>query len=236
MLHSTFSYFHGSKYFPNHKLPENLIATTDAKSALQGADFCLHAVPVQVSNLLTISLSTHDLFFSVNYCAVCICLIEERAHLVLFLLCEICCTHVVYCSLCFCILQFTASFLESIVDYVDPGLPFISLSKGLELNTLRMMSQIIPQALKNPRQPFLALSGPSFASELMNKLPTGPLCCWLKVLALSCFSCVMFSPILVHLCLTLIFTAMVVASRDKKLVNQVQQLLASERLRINTSR
>ncbi|XP_021861592.1 glycerol-3-phosphate dehydrogenase [NAD(+)] 2, chloroplastic isoform X4 [Spinacia oleracea] len=102
------------KYFPNHKLPENLIATTDAKSALQGADFCLHAVPV----------------------------------------------------------QFTASFLESIVDYVDPGLPFISLSKG-----------------------------PSFASELMNKLPT----------------------------------AMVVASRDKKLVNQVQQLLASERLRINTS-
>ncbi|XP_021861593.1 glycerol-3-phosphate dehydrogenase [NAD(+)] 2, chloroplastic isoform X5 [Spinacia oleracea] len=68
--------------------------------------------------------------------------------------------------------KFTASFLESIVDYVDPGLPFISLSKG-----------------------------PSFASELMNKLPT----------------------------------AMVVASRDKKLVNQVQQLLASERLRINTS-
>lgn len=91
------------KYFPNHKLPENLTATTDAKSALQGADFCLHAVPVQ--------------------------------------------------------------------------------------------------ALKNPRQPFVALSGPSFASELMSKLPT----------------------------------AMVVASRDKKLVNQVQQLLASERLRINTS-
>ncbi|XP_021758239.1 glycerol-3-phosphate dehydrogenase [NAD(+)] 2, chloroplastic-like isoform X1 [Chenopodium quinoa] len=131
------------KYFPNHKLPKNLIATTDAKSALQGADFCLHAVPV----------------------------------------------------------QFTAAFLESIVDYVDPGLPFISLSKGLELNTLRMMSQIIPQALKNPRQPFVALSGPSFALELMSKLPT----------------------------------ALVVASRDKKLANQVQQLLASERLRINTS-
>ncbi|XP_048494136.1 glycerol-3-phosphate dehydrogenase [NAD(+)] 2, chloroplastic isoform X3 [Beta vulgaris subsp. vulgaris] len=97
--------------------------------------------------------------------------------------------------------KFTGSFLESIVDYVDPALPFISLSKGLELNTLRMMSQIIPQALKNPRQPFVALSGPSFASELMDKLPT----------------------------------AMVVASRDKKLVNEVQQLLTSERLRINTS-
>ncbi|KOM34568.1 hypothetical protein LR48_Vigan02g071800 [Vigna angularis] len=57
--------------------------------------------------------------------------------------------------------------------YVDPGLPFISMSKGLELNTLRMMAQIIPQALRNPRQPFVALSRPSFSLELMDKLPTG---------------------------------------------------------------
>ena len=70
-------------------------------------------------------------------------------------------------------MQFCSSFLEGIADYVDPGLPFISLSKGLELNTLRMMSQIIPRALKNPHQPFIALSGPSFALELMNKLPAG---------------------------------------------------------------
>ncbi|XP_010540094.1 PREDICTED: glycerol-3-phosphate dehydrogenase [NAD(+)] 2, chloroplastic isoform X2 [Tarenaya hassleriana] len=97
--------------------------------------------------------------------------------------------------------QCSSSFLEGISDYIDPGLPFISLSKGLELNTLRMMSQIIPNALKNPRQPFVALSGPSFALELMNELPT----------------------------------AMVVASKDKKLANAVQQLLASSYLRINTS-
>ncbi|KAK7372908.1 hypothetical protein VNO80_06298 [Phaseolus coccineus] len=102
------------KYFPDHRLPENVVATTDAKSALLGADYCLHAVPV----------------------------------------------------------QFSAFFLESVAEYVDPGLPFISLSKGLELNTLRMMAQIIPQALRNPRQPFVALSGPSFALELMDKLPT----------------------------------------------------------------
>ncbi|KAF9598853.1 hypothetical protein IFM89_031973 [Coptis chinensis] len=102
------------KYFPEHKLPENVVATSDAKAALLGADFCLHAVPV----------------------------------------------------------QFSSSFLESISEHVDPNLPFISLSKGLELNTLRMMSQIIPQALGNPRQPFVALSGPSFALELMKKLPT----------------------------------------------------------------
>lgn len=73
-------------------------------------------------------------------------------------------------------MQFSSSFLEGIAEFVDPGLPFISLSKGLELNTLRMMSQIIPQSLKNPRQPFIALSGPSFALELMKKLPTGMVC------------------------------------------------------------
>ncbi|XP_058075370.1 glycerol-3-phosphate dehydrogenase [NAD(+)] 2, chloroplastic isoform X2 [Magnolia sinica] len=102
------------KYFPDDRLPNNITATTDAKAALLGADFCLHAVPV----------------------------------------------------------QFSSSFLEGISQHVDPKLPFISLSKGLELNTLRMMSQIIPQALGNPGQPFVALSGPSFALELMRKLPT----------------------------------------------------------------
>ncbi|XP_076890007.1 glycerol-3-phosphate dehydrogenase [NAD(+)] 2, chloroplastic [Bidens hawaiensis] len=131
------------KYFPDHRLPDNVVATMDAKTAFTGADFCLHAVPV----------------------------------------------------------QFSGSFLEGVADYVEPGLPFISLSKGLELNTLRMMSQIIPQTLKNSRQPYVALSGPSFALELMNKLPT----------------------------------AMVVASKDKKLAKAVQQLLASRNLRISTT-
>ncbi|KAK1284753.1 hypothetical protein QJS10_CPB21g01631 [Acorus calamus] len=131
------------KYLPEYKLPENIIATTNAKDAMKGADFCLHAVPVQFSSL----------------------------------------------------------FLEGISQYVDPNLPFISLSKGLELNTLRTMSQIIPQALGNPRQPFIVLSGPSFAVELMRKLPT----------------------------------AMVVASKDKKLASAAQQLLASPHLRINSS-
>lgn len=73
----------------------------------------------------------------------------------------------------FILWQCSSSFLEGISQHVDPKLPFISLSKGLELNTLRTMSQIIPQALRNPRQPFVVLSGPSFAVELMRKLPTG---------------------------------------------------------------
>ncbi|XP_078436203.1 glycerol-3-phosphate dehydrogenase [NAD(+)] 2, chloroplastic-like [Wolffia australiana] len=131
------------KYFPEYKLPENVVATTDPQIALSGADFCLHAVPVQYSSL----------------------------------------------------------FLEGISKHVDPNLPFISLSKGLELNTLRTMSQIIPQSLGNPRQPFIVLSGPSFALEIMKKLPT----------------------------------AMVVASKDKKMASAAQQLLASQNLRISSS-
>ncbi|XP_038893107.1 glycerol-3-phosphate dehydrogenase [NAD(+)] 2, chloroplastic isoform X2 [Benincasa hispida] len=159
---------YNSKYFPKHELPINVIATTDAKAALLGADFCFHAVPVQVFHY-PIESSALIFAFSCGYESV------NRNNI--------------------------SSFLESIADHVDPHLPFISLSKGLELNSLRMMSQIIPQALSNPRQPFVALSGPSFASELMNKLPT----------------------------------AMVVASKDKKLANAAQQLLASSYLRISTS-
>lgn len=89
-------------------------------------------------------------------------------------------------------LQFSSSFLEEIANYVDPGLPFISLSKGLELNTLRTMSQIIPKALKNPRQPYVVLSGPSFALELMNKLPTGCLNCFRIYFAIAWSSKVIF--------------------------------------------
>lgn len=48
--------FMSSKYFPDHKLPKNVVATTDAQTALLKADYCLHAVPVQVLSFnLTIS-------------------------------------------------------------------------------------------------------------------------------------------------------------------------------------
>jgi glycerol-3-phosphate dehydrogenase (NAD+) len=43
------------------------------------------------------------------------------------------------------------------------------------------MSQIIPRALGNPRQPFIVLSGPSFAVELMDKLPTGLLTSFCRI-------------------------------------------------------
>ncbi|XP_031486442.1 glycerol-3-phosphate dehydrogenase [NAD(+)] 2, chloroplastic isoform X1 [Nymphaea colorata] len=132
-----------SKYLSGYMLPKNVCATTDAKAALLGADFCIHAIPV----------------------------------------------------------QFSSAFLGGISEYVDSKLPIISVSKGLELNSLRMMSQIIPQALGNPNQPVIVLSGPSFAVELMKKLPT----------------------------------AMVVASKDKKLARAAQQLFSSQYVRISSS-
>lgn len=51
-LFSVLIFFCSSKYFPEHKLPENVIATTDVKAALLGADFCFHAVPVQVIQII----------------------------------------------------------------------------------------------------------------------------------------------------------------------------------------
>jgi len=94
-----------------------------------------------------------------------------------------CCTYSILLTLYF-LWQFSSSFLESISTHVDPKLPFISLSKGLELNTLRTMSKIIPRALGNRRQPFVVLSGPSFAVELMNKLPTGLL---ISLILFNCY-------------------------------------------------
>lgn len=68
--------------------------------------------------------------------------------------------------------QSSAKFLRGIAAHVPPSLPILSVSKGLEVSTLEMMSQVIPRALGNPRQPLVVLSGPSFSIELMDKLPT----------------------------------------------------------------
>lgn len=43
---------HCSKYLSEYSLPENIVATTSASEALAGADFCFHAVPVQVLTVL----------------------------------------------------------------------------------------------------------------------------------------------------------------------------------------
>src|SRR5476649_1444320 len=48
---------------------------------------------------------------------------------------------------------------------------FVSATKGLEADSLLRMSEVIAQEL-GPRHPVVALSGPSFASEVAAQLPT----------------------------------------------------------------
>lgn len=61
--------------------------------------------------------------------------------------------------------------LVELQDVLPPDLPLISVSKGLEVSTGQMMSEIIPSALQR-KQPAVFLSGPSFAREVMELCPT----------------------------------------------------------------
>eukprot|EP00877_Chromochloris_zofingiensis_P006398 jgi/Chrzof1/2010/Cz10g29180.t1_GPD1[v5.2] len=68
--------------------------------------------------------------------------------------------------------QHSRAFLSSIRDILDNHVPIVCVSKGLEVGTGAMMSEVIPQALHR-RQPAVFVSGPSFAKEVMQGRPTG---------------------------------------------------------------
>jgi glycerol-3-phosphate dehydrogenase len=57
-------------------------------------------------------------------------------------------------------------------DLLPPTLPIISVSKGIELSTGQLMSDLIPSVLGR-KHPTVYLSGPSFAKEVMDCKPTG---------------------------------------------------------------
>ncbi len=57
-------------------------------------------------------------------------------------------------------------------DLFPADVPIISVSKGLEVGSGKMMSEVIPSALGR-KQPAAFLSGPSFAKEIMDLRPTG---------------------------------------------------------------
>jgi glycerol-3-phosphate dehydrogenase (NAD(P)+) len=58
---------------------------------------------------------------------------------------------------------------ETLGHFPSPGVPVLSLSKGLEITTGERVSQIITEAWNEPR--VAALSGPTFASEIAAGLP-----------------------------------------------------------------
>ena len=58
--------------------------------------------------------------------------------------------------------------------HVAPHAAIVSATKGLEADTLLRMSEVIAQEL-GPDRPVVALSGPSFAREVADQLPTAVL-------------------------------------------------------------
>jgi glycerol-3-phosphate dehydrogenase (NAD(P)+) len=64
--------------------------------------------------------------------------------------------------------------MRAAAPYMAPSATVVSATKGLETDTLRRMSEVIAQEL-GPRRPVVVLSGPSFASEVAQQLPTAVL-------------------------------------------------------------
>jgi len=69
--------------------------------------------------------------------------------------------------------QATRGFLEGAAKTFPAHVPIVTVAKGIENGTLNTMTEVLEQALPEEYSPNVAvLSGPSFAREMMQKLPT----------------------------------------------------------------
>jgi glycerol-3-phosphate dehydrogenase (NAD(P)+) len=66
--------------------------------------------------------------------------------------------------------QFLRSALEQLRAFVRPGLPLLLCAKGIEIGSLKTMSEAAAEVL--PDSALAVLSGPSFATEVARGLPT----------------------------------------------------------------
>ncbi len=66
--------------------------------------------------------------------------------------------------------QFTRAVLEKLADIYDPSKPLILCSKGVERDTLKLMSEVAAEF--HAPQNLAVLSGPSFAADVARGLPT----------------------------------------------------------------
>ena len=58
-------------------------------------------------------------------------------------------------------------------DFLPPNVPIVTVAKGIENGTLKTMTEVLEDVLPVERHPYLAiLSGPSFAREVAQRLPT----------------------------------------------------------------
>lgn len=63
------------------------------------------------------------------------------------------------------------SALRNVKPWLPKGVPFVSCSKGIELHTLALMSEVFAQEV-GQAMPFACLGGPSFAKEVAEDHPT----------------------------------------------------------------
>jgi len=75
--------------------------------------------------------------------------------------------------------QALSSVLDLFAPHLTPGVPLVSASKGIDIDTLRRPTEILAAAAIGampagddvPRSPVLCLSGPNFAAEVARGLP-----------------------------------------------------------------
>lgn len=66
--------------------------------------------------------------------------------------------------------QFLRATLTALAREIPPGIPLVNAAKGIEIATGRLMSEVVAEVL--PASPPAAISGPSFAREVADGLPT----------------------------------------------------------------
>ena len=67
----------------------------------------------------------------------------------------------------------TRSVLTQLAPYLPAGIPIVCATKGIENDTLMLMSDVMKDVLPADHHPrFAFLSGPSFAKEVCQRLPT----------------------------------------------------------------
>ncbi|EME30216.1 glycerol-3-phosphate dehydrogenase (NAD(P)+) isoform 1 [Galdieria sulphuraria] len=70
--------------------------------------------------------------------------------------------------------QVSREVLERVAPFIPTGVPVLSTSKGLEVASHKFMFELLQETVSNHgnRRPLAFLSGPSFAKEIMQELPT----------------------------------------------------------------
>lgn len=75
-------------------------------------------------------------------------------------------------DLCLCVIpaQHTRAQLERFAPHIPSGLPIVLCSKGIEIETLDFMNEVLAETV--PQASRFVLSGPSFAKDVVQGLPT----------------------------------------------------------------